>query len=121
MKIRTFPQGDGAMNSLGGLQPDTVQTNITGSLREFWQILNLDRQIVNWNGDVSPIVHQLDHFQAELLGWSGEVVERELGAKFTAVGDIASRPQDRVWQLFPSTRCLFDCKDSPQFVTSNSV
>jgi hypothetical protein len=30
LRVRTFPQGEGAVNTLGGLNPDTVKANITG-------------------------------------------------------------------------------------------
>ena len=32
-------QGEGAMNTVGGLKPDTVQANLTGPLQGFWGLL----------------------------------------------------------------------------------
>ena len=34
-KTKVFPMGEGAVNSLGGLNPDTVLGNITGPLHDF--------------------------------------------------------------------------------------
>jgi hypothetical protein len=56
LKIKQFPQGSGSVNSLGGLNPDTVKANITGSLHTFWKVLNDEGEILNWNGEVSPVV-----------------------------------------------------------------
>lgn len=49
-----------------GLQPDTVVANISGSIRDFWGLLNDQGYILNWNGEISPLIHQLDHFLGEL-------------------------------------------------------
>jgi hypothetical protein len=59
MKIRLFPQGEGAVNTLGGLQPDTVHANISGSLRDFWGVLDDEGHVLNWDGNKSPVVHQV--------------------------------------------------------------
>ena len=55
MKLKLYVQGDGPVNSLGGLNPDTVQANITGSLLGF-KILDERGYILNWNGDIAPMV-----------------------------------------------------------------
>ena len=52
MRIRLFPQGEGAVNTLGGLKPDTVVANVTGSIRTFWKMLDDDGRVLNWNGEV---------------------------------------------------------------------
>ena len=52
MRIRIFPQGEGAVNSVGGLRPDTVVANITGDIRNFWKVLDNEGRILNWNGEV---------------------------------------------------------------------
>lgn len=116
MKIRSFAHGEGPMNTLGGLHPDTVKTNITGSLRHFWHVLNDDYQVVNWNGEVSPVVHQLDHFHQELSLLADRFISTALSTRFDhQAANLSQRRQDLVWQLLPATRCLFDCRDSPQF------
>jgi hypothetical protein len=51
VRVKHFQQGEGAVNSLGGLRPDTVQANITGSLTGFWHLLD-DGYVRNWNGEV---------------------------------------------------------------------
>jgi len=104
------------MNTLGGLHPDTVETNLTGSIRDFWRVLSADNQVLNWNGEVSPVVHQLDHFQKELLVLSDKVIEQDHSlTTLFAAKDMTARPQDKLWQLLPATRCLFDCSDSVRF------
>jgi len=94
------------VNTLGGLQPDTVAANISGSLKarascvasfsspflsppdlipmarcpclelrtctflptlqDFWGVLDDTGHVHNWDGSVSPVVHQLDHFLGEV-------------------------------------------------------
>lgn len=56
MRVRVFAHGEGAMNSLGGLRPDTVQANLTGNLHDFWHVLDEQGFVRNWNGDVSCVV-----------------------------------------------------------------
>jgi hypothetical protein len=53
-RIRMFHQGEGAVNSLRGLNPsfDHSSLNITGSLSSFWRLLTEDGRIVNWDGQV---------------------------------------------------------------------
>lgn len=65
LRIKIFAQGEGTVNSLGGLRPDTVQANITGNLRSFWKILNDDGYILNWSGEVRFIKNKsLDEYEA---------------------------------------------------------
>eukprot|EP01037_Dinobryon_pediforme_P021333 gene21333-22171_t len=65
VRIKLFSQGEGAVNSVGGLLPNTVgatgntsdgaQTRaitISGPIKSFWKILNDDGFILNWNGEV---------------------------------------------------------------------
>ncbi len=52
LRIRLFHHGEGPVNSVGGLQPNTVQGNITGSLQSFWKLLSKDGVVLNWNGEV---------------------------------------------------------------------
>ena len=53
IKIRIYPHGEGIVNSLGGLKPDTVVGNITGNISTFWKLLNKNGEILNWSGEVS--------------------------------------------------------------------
>lgn len=116
------------MNSLGGLRPDTVHANLTGNLHNFWHVLDQDGLVRNWNGDVSlavsvlarrlcltssmlqvsPIVHQADHFKGELLDLVDSKVALVSNAKRQQL-ERENRSVDRIWQVFRSTRCLFDC------------
>jgi hypothetical protein len=110
LRIRIFAHGEGAMNSLGGLSPDTVAANITGPLQSFWKLLTNVGNVVNWNGDISPVVHQLDHFHDELL----QIADSTSNTNQNTAGSN-SNSKDRMWQVLPATRCLFDCKDSFNF------
>lgn len=60
MRTKLYPQGEGAVNSLEGMHPGYVGGNLTGSLRTFWNMLDQDGWVRNWNGDVAPVVHQVD-------------------------------------------------------------
>ena len=106
MRIRTFPQGEGAVNTLGGLKPDTVIANITGNIKSFWRVLNDDGYILNWNGDVAPVVHQLDHFHEELQ----EIAEDLIKSKKIIMADGDESKVDLMWQATKSSRCLWGCK-----------
>lgn len=118
LRIRLFAHGEGSMNSLGGLRPDTVHANITGSLQDFWKLLTPQGHVLSWNGDLSPVVHQLDHFQEELLQIADNLIAKE-PSHFTY--GAKSDNMDRLWQVFSSTRCLFDCTDSLDFSKAASV
>ena len=95
-------QGEGAVNTIGGLRPDTVVANLTGNLQDFWHILSPEGYILNWNGDVSPAVHQLDHFFDELIA----IADRR---------HIKESFPDRAWQVLRATSCLWGCPNSPDF------
>ena len=53
IRIRIYAHGEGTVNSLGGLRPDTVKANITGDIKSFWKVLDDDGHILNWSGEVS--------------------------------------------------------------------
>ena len=104
LRVKVFPQGEGALNTLGGLRPNTVAANITGPLRAFWRVLDADGRVLNWSGELSPVVHQLDHFLEELEG----IVDNEgINKGGSAV--------DRGWQAVAAARCLWGCADSHPF------
>ena len=91
MRVKVFSQGEGAVNTVGGLRPNTVTPNITGDIKSFWRyeyiyiyiyltctiqsallflrhlainrLLDDSRHVLNWNGDVSPVVHQVQDIQ----------------------------------------------------------
>eukprot|EP00596_Hydrurales_sp_CCMP1899_P006124 CAMPEP_0119052682 /NCGR_PEP_ID=MMETSP1177-20130426/73896_1 /TAXON_ID=2985 /ORGANISM="Ochromonas sp, Strain CCMP1899" /LENGTH=205 /DNA_ID=CAMNT_0007032325 /DNA_START=931 /DNA_END=1548 /DNA_ORIENTATION=- len=125
LKIKIYPQGEGAVNTLGGLQPDTVVANISGSIRDFWGLLNDQGYIMNWNGEVSPIIHQLDHFLGELeeitdYATNGiKDVEKIHNRNTAHLKNFRPREPDRRgdrgWQALASSRCLWNCTDSPTF------
>jgi hypothetical protein len=106
LRIRTFPQGEGAVNTLGGLKPDTVVANITGNIKSFWRVLNDDGYILNWNGDVAPVVHQLDHFYEELTEIASDIVKEK---KINTLDGDAGKV-DLMWQSLATSRCLWGCK-----------
>jgi hypothetical protein len=110
LRVRVFAHGEGAMNSLGGLRPDTVHANLTGNLYDFWHVLDDQGFVRNWNGDVSPIVHQADHFKDELVALvdGPKAVLMSTGQRKRL--EAENRSTDRIWQAFQTTRCLFDCE-----------
>lgn len=60
IRTRIYPHGEGMVNSLGGLRPDTVVANITGKIgSSFWKVLSDEGYILNWNGEVSNIAKQI--------------------------------------------------------------
>ena len=99
--VKTFSQGEGAMNTLGGLKPDTVAANLTGSLVDFWKVLK-NGEILNWNGDRSPVVHQLEHFFDEMDG-------------IVAKQELENNGVDTEWQAIKATQCLWGCATSQKF------
>eukprot|EP01040_Poterioochromonas_malhamensis_P014508 gene14508-16064_t len=119
LRIRLFHHGEGSVNSVGGLQPNTVQGNLTGSLQSFWKLLSKDGVVLNWNGEASPVVHQLDHFSDELMAIAEQPSSRQTlfpDLKVTAEElKKENRSHDLLWQVIQSTRCLFDCRSSVSF------
>ena len=62
INIKHFPQGEGTINTIGGYKQEKalIKMNLTE-----WQIVKGTRPnitIHNWNGDVSPVVHQYDKY-----------------------------------------------------------
>ena len=101
MNVRIFTQGDGAVNSLGGLNPNTVSANVSsGSLQAFWGILDDKGRVLNWNGEVSPAVHQLDHFRDDLVALAKKK------------GHRSDKDKDYYWLALDSAKCLWGCKST---------
>ena len=103
-KTKVFPMGEGAVNSLGGLKPNTVEANITGSLHDFWHLLDDQGWIRNWSGDRSPVVHQVEHFLEEL--------EQRVEDQGHEHND-----KEKGWLALATSRCLWGCKESLMFGT----
>jgi hypothetical protein len=60
--LKRYQQGEGPINSIGafGARQAILQRSLTD-----WQVLRGEggkKSIVNWNGEVSPVVHQADRF-----------------------------------------------------------
>lgn len=68
LDVRVFQQGEGPVNTVGAFFG--VRRKIKWTL-EKWGILEgkaPKANILNWNGDISPVVHQLDRFIANVTG-----------------------------------------------------
>jgi len=102
LRIKIYPQGEGPVNCLGGnmISKDSIQTTasrlITGSLKSFWKLLDDDNYVVNWSGERSPVVHQINHFIDEL---------EALVAKNSSI-QVKDRT-DIAWQSLAASRCLW--------------
>lgn len=98
LKIKIFPQGEGPVNTVGGLKPNTVlQANITVALSSIYK----EGRILNWNGDVSPVVHQLDHFLDDLVAIADKL-ESKSPKKFDST--------DKGWRAVLASKCaLWEC------------
>ncbi len=76
------------------------------------------------SSQISPVVHQLDHFQAELIGIADTLISTPNSPFTYSVSDVKDRTGknrgdvDRAWQAIKVSRCLFDCKDSVDFTKS---
>lgn len=67
MEVQVFHQGEGAVNTIGGMHGPRKVVPFT--LSE-WNILRgaaPNKKIYNWNGDISPVVHQADRYLADEL------------------------------------------------------
>ena len=57
-----FAQGEGPVNAVGGFSGDDLI--LRKSLSD-WRLLRGEgkfKYVYNWNGEISPVVHQLDRF-----------------------------------------------------------
>ncbi len=66
------------------------------------------------SAQVSPVVHQLDHFQAELSGIADRLIEAK-ALRYVPQADAKKAALDRAWQAIAASRCLFDCAESMDF------
>jgi hypothetical protein len=66
MKVQIFSQGEGPINTIGGLHGKNklIQLNMT-EVNIFRQNLKGIFTIHNWNGDLSPVVHQYDRYEPQ--------------------------------------------------------
>lgn len=65
MRVKVFTQGEGPVNTLGAFYTGP-QGMFQFDLEKDWKILRgkeTERYIANWNGDPSPVIHQLDRFE----------------------------------------------------------
>ena len=103
--------------------------------------------MLNWDGGLSPVVHQLDHFLGELEDMydtsseasvtltsmfrkksTGNVNTARVGRSGSGghsgagggggEGREADGKDDRGWQAVKASKCLWGCSDSPVFVTA---
>lgn len=62
MSVKVFQQGEGPANTVGGFHGER---KILKALLSEWKMLRGEapyQYIHNWNGELSPVVHQLDRF-----------------------------------------------------------
>ena len=62
MDIKVFQQGEGPVNTVGAFFGERAVLKFT---LEQWKVLRgtaPNKYIYNWNGDISPVVHQADRF-----------------------------------------------------------
>ena len=62
MDLKIYQQGEGPVNTVGAFYGDRAVLKF--SLEE-WKILRgtaPQKYIHNWNGDISPVIHQADRF-----------------------------------------------------------
>eukprot|EP01039_Chlorochromonas_danica_P001256 gene1256-1369_t len=147
LRVKVVIQGEGAVNAIGGLQPSSskIKSNIAGSLDEFWGIWKTTElphqgsgqgsgsggsgKVMNWDGTISPVVLQLDHFQEELWSRAKKIINNELQSRYHPIiaggegggggggGKKGVIRKDRLmWQALEATQCLLDCQDSPNFL-----
>ncbi len=62
LDVKVYAQGEGPVNIVGGFHGD--KKLLRAYLSE-WKVLRGDapyKYIYNWNGELSPVVHQLERF-----------------------------------------------------------
>lgn len=62
MDVKIYQQGEGMVNTLGGFYGE--KKLLRAALSE-WKVLRGEspyKYVYNWNGDRSPVVHQIDRF-----------------------------------------------------------
>jgi hypothetical protein len=65
MRVKVFSQGEGPVNTVGAFYRGK-NALLHLDLEADWKVLRgeeTERYIANWNGDPSPVVHQLDRFE----------------------------------------------------------
>ena len=62
LSVKYFPQGEGPVNTVGSFNGKRALINMT--LHEWAVVKGLPPSVVfhNWNGDISPVVHQWNRF-----------------------------------------------------------
>jgi len=62
MDVKVYLQGEGPVNTVGGFYGSSILLKFP---LETWKILQgkaPHKKFYNWNGDVSPVVHQYDRY-----------------------------------------------------------
>ena len=62
LDVRLFQQGEGPVNIVGGF---FGEKKLLRAFLAEWKVLRGEapyKYIYNWNGELSPVVHQLDRF-----------------------------------------------------------
>jgi hypothetical protein len=62
LEVKLFPQGEGPVNIVGGFHGDK---KLLRALLSEWKVLRGEspyKYVYNWNGEISPVVHQLERF-----------------------------------------------------------
>lgn len=116
--------------------------------QDFWGVLTPQGEVLNWDGGLSPVVHQLDHFLGELEDMYDTSTSSDASVTLTSMmfrkkstgnvntartgksggvgttsgsgseGREADGKDDRGWQAVKVSKCLWGCPDSPVFVTT---
>lgn len=86
MDIKVYQQGEGPVNTVGSFFPGPAA--ILKFPLEQWRVLRGEgnqKAFYNWNGDISPVVHQMDRFyRTEFKGNYGEHLKFADGIKGVA-------------------------------------
>lgn len=63
--LQVYQQGEGPVNTVGGFMGKHVAPPLLRPLREWGVLVGPPplSYVLNWNGEQSPVVHQLDRFQ----------------------------------------------------------
>jgi hypothetical protein len=66
MKVKVFYQGEGPVNTVGAFYPGWTSMFKFPLDETGWGVLKgkgSDKYFANWNGDLSPVIHQADRFE----------------------------------------------------------
>ena len=69
LNVKSWEQGTGVVNTIGAMNGFRVPAHMKGPLDTFWKARDANGYILNWDGSLSPVVHQWDRFAKELIKW----------------------------------------------------